>query len=96
MLARHAAPKSSAFMQQLPQESLGSSAVAVKVNVLPASPPDASLRTAIDDLEHLRSDREQSMLQSVRLLAGGNSGAMRHLLSDVRDSCRPWVMLTPS
>lgn len=75
---RHAAPKSAAFLQQLPQESVGSSAIAVKVNVLPASPPDASLRTAIDDLEHIRSDREQSMLQS----AMGDADALMNFVAN--------------
>ena len=33
--------------------------MSVKVNVLPASPPDPSLKTKIDDIEFGRSDEEK-------------------------------------
>ena len=53
-------------MLHLPQDTLGSSVLAVKVNVLPANPPDSSLKPAIDNLETLRADREKDMFESVR------------------------------
>ena len=52
------------MFRQLPQEALGSSALSVEVNVLPASPPEAGLRENIDDMEHQRSDEEKNMFQS--------------------------------
>jgi hypothetical protein len=54
------------MLQQLPQDTLGSSALAVKVNVLPANPPDGSLRPAIDNIESVRSSEEKDMFDSVR------------------------------
>ena len=62
---------SATLLQQLPQDTLGSSALSVKVHVLPANPPDAALRADIDDLEFLRSDRERDMLESVFVANGG-------------------------
>lgn len=62
LFARHS-PKSTMF-RQLPQEALGSSALSVEVNVLPASPPEPGLRANIDDMEHQRSDEEKNMFQS--------------------------------
>lgn len=56
--------KSAAMLQQLPQNTLGPSVLAVKVNVLPASPPDPALRPAIDNLESLRADREKDMFET--------------------------------
>lgn len=50
--------------RQLPQNSLGSSVLSVKVNVLPANPPDPALRPAIDNLESLRADREKDMFET--------------------------------
>ena len=55
-LPMHASPT---VFRQLPQDTLGPSVLSVKVNVLPASPPDASLRTKIDDIEFRRSDEEK-------------------------------------
>ena len=49
------------MLRQLPQESLGSSVLSVKVNVLPASPPDPALRPKIEGIEQVRADGEQSM-----------------------------------
>lgn len=60
---RHA-PSSATFIQQLPQDVLGSSALSVKVNVLPANPPDAALSNNIEALEATRSDEEKSVLES--------------------------------
>lgn len=56
--------KSAAMFRQLPQSTLGSSVLAVKVNVLPASPPDPALRPAIDNLESLRADRERDLFET--------------------------------
>lgn len=56
--------RSTALLQQLPQNTLGPSVLAVKVNVLPASPPDPVLRPAIDNLESLRADREKDMFEN--------------------------------
>ena len=64
---RHA-PSSATFIQQLPQDVLGSSALSVKVNVLPANPPDAALSNNIEALEATRSDEEKSVLESVHRL----------------------------
>jgi len=58
------AQKSASMLQQLPQDTLGSSALAVKVNVLPANPPDGSLRPAIDNIESVRSSEEKDMFDS--------------------------------
>lgn len=69
---------SSAFLQQLPQETQSASALAVKVNVLPASPPDATLKADIDDLEFLRSDKEKVMVES----AIGDSRALLTFVLD--------------
>lgn len=60
------------FLQQLPQDTLGSSVLSVKVNVLPASPPDPSLRSAIDNLESARADHEKEMFETV----SGEVGAL--------------------
>ncbi len=64
MFCRH--PQKSVSLRQLPQDTLGSSVLSVKVNVLPANPPDPSLRAAIDDIEFLRSDKEKDMFEAVR------------------------------
>lgn len=56
---------SATLLQQLPQDTLGSSVLSVKVNVLPANPPDAALRADIEDLESIRFDKEKAMLESV-------------------------------
>lgn len=55
--------KSSMF-RELPQEALGSSVMSVKVNVLPASPPDASLKADIDNIEFQRYDGEKHMFEA--------------------------------
>jgi hypothetical protein len=62
--ARHAGT-SAAMLEQLPQDTLGSSVLSVKVNVLPASPPDPSLRPVIENLEGARSEKEKSMFETV-------------------------------
>jgi len=54
------------MLRQLPQESLGSSVLSVKVNVLPASPPDPALRPKIEGIEQVRADGEQSMFGKAR------------------------------
>ena len=59
----------STALRQIPQETLRAKVLSMKVNVMPASPPDASLKTSIDTLEHFRSDAEGKMLDSVFLLA---------------------------
>lgn len=58
MLAKTSAPKRS-FFRQAPQQAAGSSVLSVKVNVVPASPPDASLRARVDSIEFQRSDEEK-------------------------------------
>jgi len=52
-------PKLATVFRQTPQEALGSSVLSVKVNVVPASPPDASLRARVDNIEYQRSDKER-------------------------------------
>jgi len=52
------------MFRQLPQEAAGSSVLSVKVNVLPASPPDPALRADIEKLENRRSGSEKDMLES--------------------------------
>jgi len=59
IFAKRSAPKSAMLFRQAPQEALGSSVLSVKVNVVPASPPDASLRSALDSIEYQRSDKEK-------------------------------------
>jgi len=59
VFAKRGAPKSAMLYRQAPQEALGSSVLSVKVNVVPANPPDASLRARIDDIEYQRSDKEK-------------------------------------
>lgn len=54
----------SASLRQLPQETLGSSALAVKVNVLPATPPDPALRTNVENIEYYRAGQEKDMFKS--------------------------------
>lgn len=56
--------KSAAMLEQLPQSTLGSSALAVKVHVLPASPPDPALRPVIDNLESHRADQEKDLFET--------------------------------
>ena len=55
--------KASMF-RQIPQEALGSSVMSVKVNVLPASPPDPALKEDIDNIEFQRYDQEKRMFES--------------------------------
>lgn len=70
------APTSATFIQQLPQDVLGSSALSVKVNVLPANPPDVALSNNIEALEATRSDDEKSVLES----AVSEVGALREFV----------------
>lgn len=63
MVSRHGLPNST-LLRQLPQDTLGSEVLAVRVNVLPVSPPDASLKEQIDTIEHKRSEAEKKMFQS--------------------------------
>lgn len=60
------ATTNSTALRQLPQDTLGSKLLSVKVNVLPVSPPDPSLRNKIDSLERSRSDAEKGMFEAVR------------------------------
>jgi len=57
-------PPTSMMFRQIPQDTLDSSVLSVKVNVLPASPPDPSLRRVIEDMEYQRSDKEKDMFKS--------------------------------
>lgn len=54
----------SAMFRELPQEALGSSVMSVKVNVLPASPPDAVLKADIDNIELQRYEGEKHMFEA--------------------------------
>lgn len=60
----HSKKLSPPTFRQLPQESMRSDALSVKVNVLPASPPDPSLRHHIDDIEYQKSAHERRMFES--------------------------------
>jgi hypothetical protein len=53
----------SVLFRQTPQASTGSSVLSMKVNVVPASPPDASLKARVDSIEFQRSDEEKIMFK---------------------------------
>jgi len=63
---RHGGSASATLLGALSQDRPGDSVLSLKVKVQSASPPDPLLRTAIDDLESLRSGREKEMLESAR------------------------------
>lgn len=54
----------STLFRQLPQETLGAQVLSARVNVLPVSPPDPSLKGKIDMIEHRRSEIEKNMFQA--------------------------------
>jgi len=67
ILAKREASKSAVAFRQAPQEAAGSSVLSVKVDVVPASPPSASLRARIDDIEYQRSASEkEDIFESAR------------------------------
>lgn len=92
---RHA-PSSATFIQQLPQDVLGSSALSVKVNVLPANPPDAALSNNIEALEATRSDEEKSVLESVHRLIVYVVSKMKGFFGRLLHPGRPLVKLALS
>lgn len=57
------ARRASSF-REAPQEKLGSSVLSVKVQVVPASPPDPSLRATIENVESMRSAKEASLFKA--------------------------------
>jgi len=78
----HASPT---VFRQLPQDTLGPSALSVKVNVLPASPPDPSLRTKIDDIEFRRSDEEKELFDSAK---GELKALLDFIVNEVEEQIR--------
>jgi len=64
ILAEGQIRRPAAMFRQLPQDTVGSAVMSVKVNVLPGSPPDPILREDIEDVEFLRSDREKDMFDA--------------------------------
>lgn len=63
-LAQRHIAKSVSMLRQLPQDTVGSSALSVKVNAFAPNPPDVMLRADIDDIESLRSNKESDMIES--------------------------------
>lgn len=52
-----------ALFRQTPQASTVSSVLSVKVNVVPSSPPDASLKSRVEGIEFQRADKEKIMFE---------------------------------
>lgn len=52
--------------REAPQQSLFGRVLSFRVNVLPSSPPDASLKSRIDSIEHERSESEEQIFQNAR------------------------------
>jgi len=77
MLAR---PASTISFRQLPQHTMAGSLASVKINVIPESPPDPSLKAAIDDVEHRRDDLEKHMFD---MALGELKGLTNFILSEL-------------
>ena len=52
--------------REAPQQSLFGRVLSFRVNVLPSSPPDSSLKSRIDSIEHERSESEEQIFQNAR------------------------------